>query len=92
VGANGHSNDTSAAREARGVARRQLLRSAIYAVPALLGTFALARRAEAQVSCAPSCSCSPGMSLCGPDCCLPNINCAPWFCGPVQNCGPSPRN
>ena len=60
------------ADEARRVARRALLRRAAYAIPAVLGTFAVARNAAAQSSCLPSCTCQP-------DCCFPDINCLPWL-------------
>ncbi|MHC5020417.1 MAG: hypothetical protein ACYTGX_09955 [Planctomycetota bacterium] len=58
--------------DARRAARRALLRRAVYSIPAVLGTFAVARNAAAQSSCLPNCSCQP-------NCCFPDINCLPWL-------------
>ena len=68
-------------------ARRALLRRLAYTLPAVLGTFVVARDAAAQASCLPACQ-DPNSTHCGPDCCLPQFNCPPWFCSPVQSCNP----
>ncbi|MCI0342914.1 MAG: hypothetical protein L0216_17535 [Planctomycetales bacterium] len=66
--------DTGAA----GLARRRLLRLGAYLVPAILGTFAVTRTAEA-LSCLPQ-YCGP-TPPCQPNTCQPDI-CQPFFCAP----------
>lgn len=64
-------------------ARRRLLRIAVYAPPAVLGTVALSKMAGCQaVSCGPQ-VCNPN-NTCGPNNCNPAIN----PCNP-QNCNPN---
>jgi hypothetical protein len=63
-------------RDARRLARRALLRRALWVVPAVVGTFIVSRTAAA-VSCVPQ-------GACGPDQCGPNF--VP--CGPAKPCKP----
>ncbi|MCI0343535.1 MAG: hypothetical protein L0216_20710 [Planctomycetales bacterium] len=64
--------------EARRQARRKLLRLAVYLPPAILGTFAVTRTAEA-LSCLPAYGCAP--NICQPNTCAPDL-CQPWVCTP----------
>lgn len=68
----------------RALARRALLRLAAYAVPALVGTFAVTRAAAAQ-------SCIP-VGACNPDRCAPTFGCKPDVpCKPIFGCKPSTK-
>lgn len=78
--------DAADPKEARRVARRQLLRVAAWTVPAIVGSFIVTRAAEAQASCLPSVSCRP--EICGPlFSCRPDI-CRPTICRPTIPCLP----
>lgn len=80
------------------LARRALLKLALYVPPAIIGTLAISQDAHAAPpscgpafcppnACAPYPPCKPA-AQCAPGQCAPN-NCGPTSCPPVQGCGPA---
>jgi hypothetical protein len=66
------------------LARRKLLKLAVYVVPAITATFAVRNAGAQTFSCAPK-VCAPNVcqpNRCAPTC-QPRGGCAPGSCGPV---------